>query len=265
MLLCAATGCLEHTPLGPGDEVIVVHAVLNPRETVQHVVVERTSNEARRGAHVSGATVTLTAPDGTTFVGTEVKAPLDTIRYELPMPRYDVPVGNVAMGTTYHLRVVVPTGEVVEGETTMPNAVAVSSMPERRLDRRRDTLRLSWPRVPGARAYEVRVVAQSDTLIQTGENSYVYSYGQYATFADTSITLPGTFKSGSTPVFYPSSRYDVVVSAVDANYYEYYRMDSEPLSATALPTSLRGAVGVFGAFVPILRMTVVVDRDDTFF
>ncbi|HEV7991949.1 MAG TPA: hypothetical protein VGP25_09000 [Gemmatimonadaceae bacterium] len=48
------------------------------------------------------------------------------------------------------------------------------------------------------------------------------------------------------------------VSAVDANYYEHYGHDSDPFTSTSLPSTLRGAVGVFGALMPLVRMTVEV-------
>lgn len=260
-VLCVASACLEHTPLDPGPDLVVVHGVLNPREPVQHVLVRQTTDGARYGPPVSGATVLLTAPDGATFVGTEKVNPVDSGQFGAPEPRYDIPTGALTAGAAYRLRVLLPTGEVVEGETDVPAVPFLPTATERRFDRDRDTLRLSWPRVTGARAYEVRVVAQRDTFVMVGEGVYIYSYGRYATYVDTSVALPGTLKSGSTPVFSPGSRYDVVVSAVDANYYDYYRSESEPLTATTLPTSLRGAVGVFGAIVPIIRMTVVVDLE----
>jgi hypothetical protein len=45
---------------------------------------------------------------------------------------------------------------------------------------------------------------------------------------------------------------------VDANYYEHYGHDSDPFTSTSLPSTLRGAVGVFGALMPLVRMTVEV-------
>jgi hypothetical protein len=42
-----------------------------------------------------------------------------------------------------------------------------------------------------------------------------------------------------------------MVSAVDANYHEYMRIQSDPF-AGAPPSRLIGAEGVFGAMVPML-------------
>ena len=52
-------------------------------------------------------------------------------------------------------------------------------------------------------------------------------------------------------MFEPGSQTTVLVSAVDINYYQYYRVLSDPLSAAA-PSHLTGALGVFGSVVPIV-------------
>ena len=45
LALSLVGGCLEHTPLGPGEDVVVVHAVLNPTTSVQHVDVRHSRRE----------------------------------------------------------------------------------------------------------------------------------------------------------------------------------------------------------------------------
>jgi len=254
LALCLAVACVEQSPLRPGPEVVAVHAVLNPAERVQHIVVTRTSDGAGSGRPVSGATVSLVTPDGVTLPATEVTALPDPFYYSgWQGPRYDVPVERVAVGRPYRLRVVLPGGGVVEGETTAPAITPVAVASERRLDRNVDTLRLSWPRVPGARAYEVRVFPKRDSLPW---------YGEYVTYVDTSLTLAGSARSRGTQIFMEGIRYDLVVSAVDANYYGYYAFESDQYTGTALPTSLRGGEGVFGALVPIIRMTITVEGID---
>jgi hypothetical protein len=49
------------------------------------------------------------------------------------------------------------------------------------------------------------------------------------------------------------------VSAVDDHYYDYFAHESDPYSATPLPSSLRGGAGVFGAIVPIVWQSIVVE------
>jgi len=250
-----AGACMEQTPFGPGPDVIAVHAVLNPAERVQHVVVvRRPEGGTGYDRPVSGATVSLVTPDGATLAATEVST-MSEFYYlaPTPNPHYDIATSSVIVGRPYRLRVVLPGGDVVEGETVAPAAMPATSATERRLDRNVDTLRLSWPRVPGARAYEVRVSTKRDSLNADDE---------YVTYADTALTLAGSAMPHDRPIFIPGFRYDLVVSAVDANYYAYYAFDSDQYTGTSLPTSLRGAVGVFGALVPILRMSITVEGDD---
>jgi len=252
-IVAVAVACVEKTPLSPGPDVIAVHAVLNPAERVQHVVVVRRPEAGTRyDRPVSGATVSFVAPSGATLAATEVSTPSEYPDVaKMPSPHYDIATSAVAVGQPYRLRVVLPTGEVVEGETVAPAAAPATSATERRLDRSIDTLRLSWPRVPGARAYEVRVSAKRDPLTWYG--------GGYVTYADTAVTLPGSARPHGRPIFIEGSSYDLVVSAVDTNYYMYYGFDSDQYTGTSLPTSLRGAVGVFGALVPIVRMSITVE------
>jgi hypothetical protein len=75
---------------------------------------------------------------------------------------------------------------------------------------------------------------------------------EYRTFADTSITIPGTqLTVAGDPVFPRGRPVEVLVSAVDMNYYDYYRAQSDPFAGAA-PSHLVGAIGVFGAVVPLL-------------
>jgi hypothetical protein len=202
---------------------------------------------------VRGAAVSLVTPNGVTLPATEVIAARDSY-FSSELDRYDVVTDQITAGRRYRLRIVLPDGRVVEGETTTPAVAPVTVATERRIDRTIDTLRLSWPRVPGARAYEVRVFEKRDSLD-------LYSYG-YLTYTDTSLTLAGTARSQGIPIFIEGFRYDLVVSAVDANYYGYYAFDSDQHTGTALPSSLQGAEGVFGALVPIVRMSITVEGVD---
>ena len=251
--LCLTVACIEETPLAPRPEMVTVHAVLNPAERVQHVVITRESGSGGQ-MPVRGAAVSLVKPDGATLPATEVTGTSDYEMYLMPGGRYDVATSQIEAGRRYRLRVVLPDGRVVEGETTTPSVAPVTVASERLIDRNVDTLRLSWPRVPGARAYEVRVFEKRDSL------SY-YSYG-YLTYTDTSFTLAGTARSRGSDIFIGGFSYDLVVSAVDANYYGYYAFDSDQHTGTALPASLQGAEGVFGALVPIVRMSITVAGKD---
>lgn len=232
-------GCVERTIVPNAVDVIVIHAVLNPAAAEQQVVVQRTSSGRTFGTAERGATITLRRPDGTTVVAPE--PPVDTSFY-FPQPTvYKLAAGPLIPGQPYLLHAVLRTGETVDGETIIPRTSPTAVVTSATLNLQTDSLRLAWPRVAGAKAYEVRVRSNR---------------GTYIVFADTSIVLPGSGTIGR-PIFFAGEEHEVVVSAVDDNYYQYYRLDSDPFTGTALPTSLLGAQGVFGSLVPILRMTIM--------
>ena len=109
--------------------------------------------------------MTLTAPDGTTSVASEVAG--DGSNFDA---RYDVAVGALTIGQPYHLRVATTDGMIAEGDAIVP-ATQPQTLAERRLDPTRDTLRLAWPRAAGARAYEVRIsqlIPQQDSTGGSG-------------------------------------------------------------------------------------------------
>src|SRR5205807_453394 len=107
--------------------------------------------------------VSVSGPDGV-FIGDEATAPgkpftYHTGRYILHLPTQ--PVGSsvsLRTGGRYALRVVTPQGNVVTGTTVLPYAFSFSPGP--RLDlfnRDRDSLRLGWTGLAGARSYLLRV------------------------------------------------------------------------------------------------------------
>jgi hypothetical protein len=270
LALSLVGACIEQVPLGPGADVVVVHAVLNPTTSVLHVDVRHSGRDATGGVPVHGATVTLTAPDGTVRVASEIAVPTDSaqaadslLRIYCQAPsnydaRYDVAVGALRVGTPYHLRVVLADGTITEGDAIVPAAPPPQMMTERRFDPTTDTLRLAWPRATGARAYEVRIIPQKDSLEGICGKVYFATY-DFLAYVDTSVAIVGTTHQHDRAVFQPGLRYDVIVSAVDDHYYDYFAHESDPYTPTALPSSLRGGIGVFGAIVPILRQTIVVE------
>jgi hypothetical protein len=265
LALSLTGGCLDHTPLGPGADVVLVQAVLNPMRSVQHIEVRHSGTDLTGGVPVHGATVTLRAPDGAVHVASEVPSPSDPQGTSNSVGRYDVAVGALTVGQPYHLRVVTSDGTITEGDAVVPATPPPQLMAERRFDPVKDTLRFAWPRATGVRAYEVRMIPQPDSAKITytdpsGQIYYFqYSASDYLAWVDTSVTIAGTARHHNGPVFQPGVRYVVIVSAVDDHYYDYFSRQSDPYSATALPSSLSGGVGVFGAIVPIVWQSIVVD------
>lgn len=255
LALMAACANLEQ-PTARNASTLVIHSVLNMRQQNGAVLVyrARTGSTTTAGSGigddepVSDATVTITAPNGAVMVA-EHTAP-DTSYALMPgvyaFTTVDYAGVHFADGGTYALRVQTRGGEEVTGTTTIPQGPALmASAPVRVFSRLRDTLSLVWPRVPGARSYEVAV-----GLADAGEI-------WYRIFTDTSIVLPGNALTITGDRVFSIGPVDVVVSAVDANYYDYYRARSDPLAGAA-PGHLNGAVGVFGSVAPILSQRLQV-------
>jgi hypothetical protein len=248
VVLLTACQSLE-SPASATTSRLVVHAVLNTKNYgYQFILLSR----ARTGVNptviggigddepVPGATVTITAPNGTAVVATDdpgCNCQPGVYRFntfDFGASLYQVQY----QGGTYTLHVRTPLGEEVSGTMTAPSDTSSGIYGSTRVFvRARDTLRLSWRRLPGARSYEVVIG--------------IPRAAQYRTFADTSIAVPGTALTIEGDDVFPIGQVEVTVSAVDVNYYDYYRAQSDPF-AGAPPSHLTGAVGVFGAYVPML-------------
>ena len=249
-------GCRSLEDPAPSQQTrLVVHGVLNRRASDQTVLIYR----ARTGLPglvegsgvsddepVADAQVSLTAPDGTTFtdwrLGYRSGQCCVPGTYLFPRPPDGPPM---TPGGTYTLRIRTPSGEEVSGTTTMPGPAAFTQEPRHFFFRARDTLRLSWPSVPGAASYEVVI-----RLPRFGN--------EYRAFADSSFLLAGTALTiAGDEIFARGEDADVIVSAVDVNYYDYYRSQSDPFAGAAR-SHLSGAVGVFGSIVPIYSTELAV-------
>jgi hypothetical protein len=109
----------------------------------------------------------------------------------------------------------------------------------RAFDRARDTVTLEWPASAGARSYLVRIETP---------------YGPRTFFtADTRVRLTGDLRNADVDelprVFIPGFPQVVTVSAVDSNFYDWYRTHNDALSGTGLVSRVRGGIGVFGSLV----------------
>lgn len=266
VLAAAATGCVETTSLSPDANTLVVHAVLDPGVQHQLIVVQTTTGAVDEQRQVTGAVVTIATPDGRTLTAVERRDTAAVTGF-VPFPTvttiYDLDVGGAGLipGGTYQLRVVAPDGRTVTGRTTIPNAIpSMAAAPTQTIDRTRDTVSLQWPRVAGARSYQVFVRSTAST---------------YTLFADTSVALPGTAQSlygnsarctaESIPsaiacsfAFVSGLTSQLAVIAVDENYFDYYRGTSDLSTATGLVMHLDGGIGVFGSVVTIATRTIVV-------
>lgn len=236
LAILAAGACVRETPLQVTSTTIVVHAVLNALDDEQVVLVQRTTDGIPLlTSPADSATVTITGPDGVAMTAVEAPDSLFTRVYQVSLSANHQ---QLVPGGTYHLRVQLTTGEDITGTTTIPDASPVlppvAILP---FNEATDTLRLGWPPVTGAASYEVRVQSTA---------------GVYALFTDTSVALPGTLQSlEGKAVFVAGLDNQVVVSAVDAAYYQYYRTSSDEFTGATVQGNLTGAQGVFGSLVVV--------------
>ncbi len=245
-LLLALAACYPTEPLPRAPEQLVVHAVLDLGTHRQLIELGRNSSEwSRRAFGVPDASVVVTGPDGTPMTAwydSATSALKDESAYWLIPGEY---ARTLQPGATYTLRITLADGSVATSQTTVPAATPVAPTGVVPFDRNADTLRLSWPRVPGAAAYFVSVVGR----ISLG---YDATGQRYSAFADTLLTLAGTARTmDDDPVFLSRDSVTVLVVAVDENFEVYYRPFVDPF-AGAPPSRIAGALGVFGSVVPIV-------------
>jgi hypothetical protein len=267
--LCVVGACTfdEHAVAVQSPQV-VVHAVLDPGAQEQQVLVERTLSgsvsivknqrfdaddpvNSGGGVPVSGALVTITGPDGR-FVAFETVPPGRPPSYETG--RYVTPSGGMVVrpGASYVLEVSTPGGTIVRGMTTVP-AISPTGTSSRvdLLNRDRDSVRLTWRSVAGARSYLLRVESPFGPFLQFLDSTNVALGGD----------LRNYFASSLERVFIPGFRQRVSVAAVDSNFFDYYRTRNDPFTGSGIINNLEGGIGVFGSAVNIGTRTVDVVQD----
>ena len=242
-----------------------MHAVLNPSVLTQVVLVERTLTGAQPvgdsifnpadpirsdgGIPVSGASVAVLDSTGAVLTGTEDTADgrgTGVYRINLPAP--------LRPGARYSLRIRTTQGETVTGETRVPLPITTSTGAlTRTFNRDHDTLTIEWNPTPLSRAYAVRVESP---------------FGPYFLFSDsTRLRLVGDarnpFAGNLEHLFIPGFRQDVLVAAVDSNFYDYYRTNNDPFTGAGIINRLTGGIGLFGSLASLSTGTLTVIADQT--
>ena len=255
LLLLLLAGCeIEKVAIPRTEARVAMHGVLSASAPSQVVLLERTRNGSvfvvgppfdladpvvsDEGIAESGAAVSLTTPSGVTLL-----APEDvTVRFDgkgAGIYRFALPGDALERSGTYRLTVRTIKGEVLTAETSVPAGVAAAAPDERVFDRARDTALIEWPAAPGARSYFVRI----DT-----------PFGPRSFFTDsTRVRLTGELRNVDVTtlprVFIPGFPQAVTVSAVDSNYYDWYRSHNDRISGAGLISRVSGGIGVFGSLV----------------
>ena len=253
--LAATAACeIEKVEIPRPERLVALHGVLSASAPSQVVLLERTRNGSvdvrapsfelesplgsDSGIAENGAIVTMTTPSGATLVARED----NTIVLGAAgggVYRFDLPGTALERSGTYRLSVLTRAGEKLAAATTVPGGTPALVAEPRTFDRAADELIVEWPTTPGARSYFVRVETP---------------YGPRAFFTnETRVRLSGDLRNADLDalphVFIPGFPQTVTVSAVDSNYYDWFRTHNDALSGAGVINRVSGGLGVFGSLV----------------
>lgn len=267
-LALPAAGCeFGEIVIASPAPTLVVHAVLDPDQPVQQVLVEETLTgrvtidttvrfdptdpiATGGGLPVGGASVVIVREaTGDSLVADEGRIGDGAASRATGVYRVASAAGatrRFVPGEAYRLRIRLRDGRVVDGRTRIPGPLpsGTPSTGEARtdtLDRARDTLRVAWRRLDAARTYAVRVETPNGPFFLFNDStSFAFAGG-----------LRNLFQPGLPSVWQPGHVQRVVVAAVDTSFFDYYRSGNDPFGGSGLISRLTGAIGLFGALVTV--------------
>lgn len=249
---------------------VVVHGVLNPSAPNQVILVERTLTGtvnvpdtsfdasdpiiSAGGIAISNATVEIIDSSGRATRGVEDRTvPANNGK---GAGVYRVPISGAALvlGARYQLHIHTAEGEDVTASTRLPKpSIRIGGGLTRTFNRDHDVFAAQWGTAPIARAYTVRIESP---------------FGPFFLFTDslsfrTTGDLRNLFSSDLQRVFIPGFRQDILIAAVDSNFYDYYRTNNDPFTGSGIISRVTGGLGMFGALVSLNSGTVTVTADQT--
>lgn len=264
LAMAAVTACeIEKVEIPRPDKGLALHGVLSASAPSQVVLLERTRNGSvsvfapsfdlesplgsDSGIAEKGASMTLTTPDG------QVLQAIEDSRVNIDhsgdgVYRFYLPGSALMRGEPYRLKVVASNGAVLSAETSLPAGVTAIVPEPGVFNRAKDTMQVSWNASAGARSYFVRIETP---------------FGPRSFFTDsTHIRLTGDLRNielDALPrVFVPGFPQTITVSAVDSNYYDWYRTHNAALTGQGLINRINGGIGVFGSLVRLTLKEVEV-------
>jgi hypothetical protein len=272
-----AAGCdLAEVSTAPGEDVVVVEAVLRTDQPRQEVLLHR-ALQGRFSGGVPGARVEVTGPDGQAHALVETTGcfridpeyqksdPLDFRGSCYASSEFDV--GWVAPGGTYDLRVETPDGRVIRGRTHVPHDFAVPSIPATQGSPGCSLapytgFTLLWTRAEGAASYvaDLRINGLSGRLPGIGAPDPLELRGLAVSESDTTIALPaefGVFERFNYPPellkaiekgFPVGVSMRLALAAADRNWVNSVRGGNfNPSGLIRISTVVGDGVGVFGS------------------
>jgi hypothetical protein len=249
---------------------VVVHATLNASAGAQVVLVEHSLTGSITvpdtgfnpfdpivsggGLPISDAHVQIIDPSGHVYTGIEDASIEGSNGRGAGVYRVPLNGANLVLGGLYHLHIETADGDDVTATTRIPRvqARALGSL-TRVLNRDHDTLDVRWNPAPGARTYAVRIESP---------------FGPFFFFTDsTRFRVTGGLRNPFAPdlehVLIPGFHQDVVVGAVDSNFYDYYRTNNDPFTGSGIINRVSGGLGFFGSIVELTTGTLSVTADQT--
>ena len=205
------------------------------------------------GIPISGALVEISDSSGTGTVGVEESTvqPNGEGRgvYVVPMP-----AGAIRLGQRYKLHVHTQEGEDVTAFTRIPlPEVSSTGGLTRTFNRDHDTLNISWDASLKARAYAMRVESPYSPFFLFTDSLHVRLTGD----------LRNLFAGNLQHVLVPGFHQDLLVVAVDSNFFDYYRTNNDPFTGAGIISRINGGLGLFGSLVTLTNGTLTVVADQT--
>ena len=248
---------------------VVVHAVLNAGAINQIVLLEQTLSGVAEvpdtnfdasdpiasagGLPISGATVDIVDSLGRAFRGVEDKVTSGGVQRGTGVYRVPLAGSALLLGGRYQLRISTPDGKAVTASTRVPRPdVRSTGALTQTMNRDRDALNVQWPAAAIARTYALRIETPFGPFFLFTDSTHLRFSG----------TLRNLFADDLQHVFIPGFRQDVLVAAVDSNFYDYYRTNNDPFTGSGIISRIDGGLGLFGSMVTMTSgtLTVIADR-----
>lgn len=283
-MLSALGACkLDETSVPTSKPEIVVHAILNPIVVDQVVLVEKTLTGevsvpdrfasdslepilSGGGVPITDAVVTLRdlTKNLEPVVGIEDSQDRPdgkgrgVYRFKnAPKPTFVPPHGEIPIVRERRYELVVTwNGQTARSMTTVPNPdrLLPNDLGRRTFNVDHDSIVFDWPNATAAKRFAL--------LAST-------PFGPFLLFSDsTRLVVRGSlrdlFAEGFPYAFIPGYRQTISTSAVDTNYFDYYRSVNNPFTGTGIINHVDGGIGVFGATYPLdsAGLDVVADFDE---
>ncbi len=123
----------------------------------------------------------------------------------------------------------------------------------RTFNRDHDTLNISWDASLKARAYAMRVESPFSPFFLFTDSLHVRLTGD----------LRNLFAGDLQHVLVPGFHQDLLVAAVDSNFFDYYRTNNDPFTGAGIISRINGGLGLFGSLVTLTNGTLTVIADQT--